>query len=514
MTETTVARNPLSEGLHEYRTAAPVVMVIFGATGDLSNRKLLPSLYNLSKQRLLPPGFSLVGSAIDQVDTKEFRKRVAASVKEHSRTQPVEEAVLDGFLECVEYLPIDFGKPEGFKRLKQRLDELDQERGTAGNAIYYCATPPATYEAIAEGLAEVGLAKSRDRHGLRRIVVEKPFGTDLKSARELNAALQRAFGEDGIYRIDHYLGKETVQNILAFRFANSIFEPIWNSHFVDSIQITVAEELGIEHRAAYYDRAGALRDIVQNHALQLLTLVAMEPPVAFDSIAVRDEKVKVLRAIPPLSGAEVATGSVRGQYAEGWVQGEEVGAYREEPGVPKDSQTETYAALALRVSNWRWADTPFYLRTGKRLPKRVTEIRIAFKRPPHLTFGPEATRDLEPNSITLRIQPEEGISLRFGAKVPTAGIRIRSVNMDFLYMSSFLLDAPDAYERLIMDALLGDPTLFTRADEVETAWALIDPIEAEWREGRPKLEMYAAGTWGPEAADKLLDRHGHEWHRP
>jgi glucose-6-phosphate 1-dehydrogenase len=426
----------------------------------------------------------------------------------------VDESVLEGFLECVEYMPIDFGKREGFERLKQRLDQLDDERGTGGNAIYYCATPPATYEAIAEGLAAVGLAKSRERHGLRRIVVEKPFGTDLKSARQLNASLQHAFGEDSIYRIDHYLGKETVQNILAFRFANSIFEPIWNNHFVDSIQITVAEELGIEHRAAYYDKAGALRDIVQNHALQLLTLVAMEPPIAFDSVSVRDEKVKVLRAIPALTGPEVARDTVRGQYAEGWVEGEKVAAYRDEPGVAKDSQTETYAALALHVSNWRWSDTPFYVRTGKRLPKRATEIRVAFKRPPHLTFGPEATRDLEPNSITLRIQPEEGISLRFGAKVPTAGIRIRSVNMDFLYMSSFLLDAPDAYERLIMDALLGDPTLFTRADEVETAWALIDPIESEWRAGRPPLQTYEAGTWGPSAADELVARDRHEWHRP
>jgi glucose-6-phosphate 1-dehydrogenase len=511
---TVTARNPLSEGLHEYRTASPAVMVIFGATGDLSNRKLLPSLYNLVKQRLLPPGFSLVGAAIDAISSEEFRKRAAASVKEHSRTQPVDEAALEGFLETIEYVQIDFGKPEGFQRLKERLDELDKQRGTGGNAIYYCATPPATYAAIAEGLAAVGLARSKDGQGLRRIVVEKPFGNDLKSARELNAVLQRAFGEEGIYRIDHYLGKETVQNILAFRFANSIFEPIWNSHFVESIQITVAEELGVEHRAAYYDHAGALRDIVQNHCLQLLTLVAMEPPVAFDAVAVRDEKVKVLKAIPHLKEPDIERRTVRGQYGEGWVLGQKVPAYRDEQGVPKDSQTETYAALRLQVDNWRWADTPFYVRTGKRLAKRVTEIRVEFKRPPHLTFGREATRDLEPNSITLRIQPEEGISLRFGAKVPTAGIRIRSVNMDFLYMSSFLLDAPDAYERLIMDALLGDPTLFTRSDEVETAWALIDPVEAAWRESRPPLQTYAAGTWGPTAADRMLEADGHEWHRP
>jgi glucose-6-phosphate 1-dehydrogenase len=489
-------------------------MVIFGATGDLSNRKLLPALYNLAKQRLLPPGFALLGAAMDQIPADEFRKRISASVDENSRTQPVDDAVLESFLSNVDYVPIDFGKPEGFERLKQRIEELDRERGAGGNAVYYCATPPATYASIAEGLAAAGIARKEGSQGLRRIVVEKPFGTDLKSATELNAVLHRTFGEDAIFRIDHYLGKETVQNILAFRFANAIFEPIWNSHYVDSVQITVAEELGIEHRAAYYDRAGALRDIMQNHALQLLTLVAMEPPVAFDAVAVRDEKVKVLRSVRPFRGEEVARDTVRGQYIEGWVLGEKVGGYRQEPGVAQDSQTETYAALRLRVDNWRWAHTPFYLRTGKRLPKRVTEIRVQFKRPPHLTFGREATRDLEPNAITLRIQPEEGISLRFGAKVPTAGIRIRSVNMDFLYMSSFLLDAPDAYERLIMDALLGDPTLFTRADEVETAWRLIDPIEASWREGRPPLQTYAAGTWGPEAADKLIEGEDREWHRP
>jgi glucose-6-phosphate 1-dehydrogenase len=511
---TTTAPNPLAEGLHEYRTASPAVMVIFGATGDLSNRKLLPALYNLAKQRLLPPGFALLGAAMDQIPADEFRKRISASVDENSRTQPVDDAVLESFLSNVDYVPIDFGKPEGFERLKQRIEELDRERGAGGNAVYYCATPPATYASIAEGLAAAGIARKEGSQGLRRIVVEKPFGTDLKSATELNAVLHRTFGEDAIFRIDHYLGKETVQNILAFRFANAIFEPIWNSHYVDSVQITVAEELGIEHRAAYYDRAGALRDIMQNHALQLLTLVAMEPPVAFDAVAVRDEKVKVLRSVRPFRGEEVARDTVRGQYIEGWVLGEKVGGYRQEPGVAQDSQTETYAALRLRVDNWRWAHTPFYLRTGKRLPKRVTEIRVQFKRPPHLTFGREATRDLEPNAITLRIQPEEGISLRFGAKVPTAGIRIRSVNMDFLYMSSFLLDAPDAYERLIMDALLGDPTLFTRADEVETAWRLIDPIEASWREGRPPLQTYAAGTWGPEAADKLIEGEDREWHRP
>jgi glucose-6-phosphate 1-dehydrogenase len=389
---------------------------------------------------------------------------------------------------------------------------LDQERHTHGNRVYYCATPPATYATIIEQLHAAGMAAGAGGH--RRIVIEKPFGTDLDSALALNAVAQMAFGEDGVYRIDHYLGKETVQNILAFRFANSIFEPVWNAQYVDSIQITVAEELGVERRGLYYEGAGALRDIVQNHAFQLLALVAMEPPVAFDANSTRDEKVKVLRAIRPLSEAEIARDTVRGQYTRGWILGERVVGYREEPGVAPDSLVETFAGLRLHVDNWRWAGVPFYIRAGKRVPKRVTEIRLQFKRPPHLTFGREQARDLEPNAITLRIQPEEGISLRFGAKVPSAGLKLRSVNMDFLYMSSFMVEAPDAYERLLMDCLLGDPTLFIRADEVETAWKLVDPIERSWRQGHPGLGTYPAGTWGPKAADKLLAADGRQWHQP
>ncbi len=350
--------------------------------------------------------------------------------------------------------------------------------------------------------------------GFHRIVVEKPFGFDLKSARELNKIVQRVFHEDSVFRIDHYLGKETVQNILAFRFANTIFEPVWNSNLIDSVQITAAEELGVELRGAYYDRAGAMRDIIQNHALQLLALTAMEPPIAFDANAVRDEKVKVLRAIRPLSEQELAHGTVRGQYSKGWILGERVVGYREEHGIPPGSLTETFAVLRLFVDNWRWAGVPFYIRAGKRLPKRATEIRVAFKKPPHLTFGRDAAAELESNAITLRIQPEEGISLRFGAKVPSAGVKLRSVTMDFDYASSFLVETPEAYERLLLDCMIGDPTLFTRADEVEAAWALIDPIEAAWRDGRPALQFYEAGTWGTAAAAKLLEADGREWHRP
>ena len=486
-------------------------MVIFGATGDLSGRKLLPALYNLAKQRLLPAGFAVIGAAIDDLTDDTFRKHAAEKITEFSRTQPIDKPVLDAFLSSCFYVKVDFSRLDDFKSLQRRLVELDTSRHVAGNRIFYCATPPPTYETIVEQVKAAAMATGE---GFHRIVVEKPFGSDLKSARELTQILQRVFHEDSVFRIDHYLGKETVQNIVAFRFANSIFEPVWNANLVDHVQITVAEEIGVEGRGAYYDRAGAMRDIVQNHALQLLSLVAMEPPLAFEASTMRDEKVKVLRAIRPIVDDDVALSTVRGQYTKGWVLGEHVPAYREEKNVAPGSLTETFAALRLFVDNWRWANVPFYIRAGKRMPKRVTEIRIEFKRPPHITFGREATKELDPNALTLRIQPEEGISLKFGAKVPSAGLRIRSVTMDFQYMTTFLVETPEAYERLLLDCMIGDPTLFTRADEVEAAWKLIDPIEAAWRDGHPPLAMYAAGTWGPPAASKLLQQDAREWHRP
>jgi len=503
--------NPLAEGLHDYRLADPSIMVIFGATGDLSSKKLLPAIYNLAKQRLLPAGFAVMGAAIDDMSDDAFRKHAAEAITQHSRTQPIDQTVLHAFLSEAFYQKVDFSKRDDFKALQRRLDELDSSRHTGGNRVYYCATPPPTYETIIEQLKATAMTTGP---GFHRIVVEKPFGFDLKSARELNKIVQRVFHEDSVFRIDHYLGKETVQNILAFRFANTIFEPVWNSNLIDSVQITAAEELGVELRGAYYDRAGAMRDIIQNHALQLLALTAMEPPIAFDANAVRDEKVKVLRAIRPLSEQELAHGTVRGQYSKGWILGERVVGYREEHGIPPGSLTETFAVLRLFVDNWRWAGVPFYIRAGKRLPKRATEIRVAFKKPPHLTFGRDAAAELESNAITLRIQPEEGISLRFGAKVPSAGVKLRSVTMDFDYASSFLVETPEAYERLLLDCMIGDPTLFTRADEVEAAWAFIDPIEAAWRDGRPALQFYEAGTWGTAAAAKLLEADGREWHRP
>jgi glucose-6-phosphate 1-dehydrogenase len=508
---TTLAPNPLAEGLRDYRVAEPSLMVIFGASGDLSGRKLLPALYNLAKQRLLPAGFAVIGAAIDDLTDDSFRKHAAEKITEFSRTQPIDKQVLDNFLASSFYVKVDFSRLDDFKSLQRRLVELDTSRHVAGNRIFYCATPPPTYETIVEQLKAAAMTTGA---GFDRIVVEKPFGSDLKSARELTQVLQRVFHEDSVFRIDHYLGKETVQNIVAFRFANSIFEPVWNANLVDHVQITVAEEIGVEGRGAYYDKAGALRDIVQNHALQLLSLVAMEPPLAFEPGAMRDEKVKVLRALRPIVDDDVALSTVRAQYAKGWVLGEQVPGYREEKNVASGSLTETFAALRLFVDNWRWANVPFYIRAGKRMPKHVTEIRIEFKRPPHLTFGREATKELDPNALTLRIQPEEGISLKFGTKVPSAGLRIRSVTMDFQYMTTFLVETPEAYERLLLDCMIGDPTLFTRADEVEAAWKLIDPVEAAWRDGHPPLAMYAAGTWGPAAAAKLLQQDGREWHRP
>ena len=505
------APNPLAEGLHDYRVADPAVMVIFGATGDLAGRKLLPALYNLGKQRSLPAGFAVVGAAMSELSDEAFRKRASDEIHAFSRTQPIDDRVLDALLSSLSYVKVDFSKLDDFKALGKRLQELDNTRLIPGNRIFYCATPPPTYQTIALQIQAAGLHTGSGYH---RIVVEKPFGFDLKSARELSQTLQKVFAEDAVYRIDHYLGKETVQNILAFRFANSIFEPVWNANLIDSVQITVAEEIGIENRGSYYDRAGAMRDIIQNHGLQLLTLTAMEPPLAFEANAVRDEKVKVLRSIRPLIGEDIEQATVRGQYTKGYVLGEQVPAYRAEPNVAPDSQTETFAALRLLIDNWRWANVPFYIRAGKRLPKRVTEIRVQFRRPPHLTFGREAMKEVDPNAITLRIQPEEGISLKFGAKVPSAGLRIRSVTMDFQYQTSFLVEAPEAYERLLLDCMIGDPTLFTRADEVEAAWTLIDPIEDAWRNGRPPLGMYAAGTWGPPAAEQLLQADGREWHRP
>jgi glucose-6-phosphate 1-dehydrogenase len=503
----------------------PCAMVIFGAGGDLTRRLLVPALYNLSHTGLLPEHFAIVGVDIAQRSVEDWRDSLHAMLQSfignpssESRITAIDDAAWQKLAGCMSYVQGDLNSRELFENLRLHLQDVAHQQQTGGNCLFYLAVSDRFFAPVVEQLGHAGLLdeelQDEKPQRWRRVVIEKPFGHSLPSARELNARIRRELREEQIYRIDHFLGKETVQNIMAFRFANSVFEPVWNSNLIDSVQITAAEEIGVELRGSYYERAGTLRDIVQNHALQLLALVAMEPPIAFEANAVRDEKVKVLRAIRPITDEEVAHSTVRGQYIKGWVLGEHVAGYREEKNVAPGSLTETFAALRLFVDNWRWANVPFYIRAGKRLPKRATEIRVQFKRPPHLTFGRQATQELDPNAITLRIQPEEGISLKFGAKVPSAGLKIRSVNMDFQYMTSFLVETPEAYERLLLDCMIGDPTLFTRADEVETAWKLIDPIEAAWRDDRPPLGMYAAGTWGPPGAAKLLQGDGREWHRP
>ncbi|MDO8614501.1 MAG: glucose-6-phosphate dehydrogenase [Dehalococcoidia bacterium] len=493
----------------------PCAMVIFGASGDLTHRMLLPALYNLALDRRLPPRFAVVGFARSDWTDDEFRRRARQSVQQFSR-RPVDDAVWESFANSLFFVSGEYHQPQAHARLAALLKKVEKERGTGGNHLYYLALPPTTFPLIIGGLQKTGgIGRDHQRDGWARVIVEKPFGADLESARELNRQVHNAFREDDVYRIDHYLGKETVQNILVFRFANGIFEPIWNRRYVDHVQITVAESIGVGQRGSYYDATGALRDIVQNHMLQLLSLVAMEPPIAFNGRAVRNEKVKVLHAVRHLAGEEVDAATARGQYARGWISGQEVPGYREEDNVSPHSATETFVALRLFVDSWRWADVPFYLRTGKRLPKRSTEIAVQFKRAPHLLFRDIAdVSAMEPNFLTIRIQPNEGISIKFLTKVPGSPVRIRPANMDFIYGASFLVQAPSAYETLILDALRGDATLFTRADEVEAAWSIMAGVLERWQSAPPPaFPDYEAGTWGPAGADALVERDGREWRR-
>jgi glucose-6-phosphate 1-dehydrogenase len=508
--ETQVLQNVLRDDQRLPRVSEPAVMVIFGASGDLTARKLVPALYDLASQRRLPMELAVVGISRTALSHEEFRERLHDALKEQ-RPGRVSDDVWESFSRSLFYLPGDSKKPETYEELQGFLKELDKERGTEGNRIFYLASSPSLFPTIVERLGEAGM--SEEDGGYARLVVEKPFGRDLMSARELNGEIRRYFEETQIYRIDHYLGKDTVQNILALRFSNGIFEPIWNQHYVDHVQITVAEDIGVGTRGAFYEEAGALRDIVQNHVMQVLCLTAMEPPVTFDAESVREEKVKVLKAVRPIPEDEVDLYAVRGQYERGWVWGEEVEGYREEEDVAPDSSTETYVALKVFVDNWRWAGVPFYIRAGKRLPKKATEIAIQFHSTPHTPFARDETLGLEPNVLVLRIQPEEGISLKIGAKVPGSGFEISSVNMDLLYGTAFLEEAPDAYQRLLLDLMLGDPTLFIRADEAEGAWSILEPVMRAWSESK-EAPTYPAGTWGPEEADELLERDGREWRRP
>src|ERR1700682_2214403 len=504
--------NPLREGLSTRAVPQPCSLVIFGATGDLTHRKLVPALYNLAADGELPPAVAVVGFARREKSDDEFRHEMEESTRKFSR-QSVRDEIWKTFAQSIFYHQSDFGDESGYKTLATKLDKIDKERATRGNRLFYFAVAPDQFEPILKHLKAVGLNQAR-AGSWARIIVEKPFGTDLASARELNRIVHSSFSEEQTYRIDHFLGKETAQNILVLRFANAIFEPLWNTRYLDHIQITAAETLGVEGRAGYYEGAGALRDMVQNHLLQFLCLVGMEAPTDLGADSIRDEKVKVVRSLRRLTGKDVATNVVRGQYAEGAIDGKPVAGYRQEKNVDPRSATETYAALRLFIDNWRFSEVPIYLRVGKRLPKSGTEISVHFKKAPHVLFNKEAT-ERDQNVLVIRIQPDEGISLRMQAKMPGTSFRIEPVKMDFHYGTSFGKASPEAYERLLLDAMSGDATLFARRDEVEEAWAFIDPIEEAWvaKENQPGLFEYPAGSWGPEEADELLARDGRAWRR-
>ena len=492
--------------------APPCVMVIFGAAGDLTKRKLIPALYNLKHSALLSEQFTVLGIARAEMSDEEFRSRMRDDMKEFA-TDEVDPQEWKWLEDRLYYMSGDFNDDAMYAQLKSRIEELNGNHQTEGNFAFYLATAPQFFAPIVAQLGRVGLTNEADGRW-RRVVIEKPFGRDLESARKLNKEIGSILDEHQIYRIDHYLGKETVQNILVFRFGNGIFEPIWNRRYIDSVQITAAEKVGVEQRGAYYEGAGALRDMVPNHLLQLVTLTAMEPPISFGANAVRDEQAKILHAIQCPVPEEAVQRSVRGQYGPGEIDGKQVSGYREEPNVARDSSTETFVALKLLIDNWRWADVPFYLRTGKHLAARDTEIAIQFKRPPFVLFRKTGVDELMRNRLVLHIQPDEGISLRFGAKVPGSIMNIGAVDMDFDYGDYFGDTPSTGYERLLHDCMVGDATLFQRADQVEAGWAVVDPIQQAWSQSEPpKFPNYAAGSWGPQEAFELLERDGREWER-
>jgi glucose-6-phosphate 1-dehydrogenase len=491
------------------RIAGPCAVVLFGVTGDLARNKVVPAIYDLANRGLLPPTFSLVGFGRRDWNDEDFSQFVYQDVKEHSRT-PFRQVSWDRLAEGCRFVQGAFDDDAAFARLAETLEKLDAERGTGGNHCFYLAIPPKSFPAVLEQLSKGGLARPQ-QDSWRRVVIEKPFGRDLDSARELNQLVNSVFPEESVFRIDHYLGKETVQNIMALRFANQLFDPIWNAHYVDHVQITMAEDIGLGGRAGYYDGIGAARDVIQNHLMQLLALTAMEEPVSFHPSELQSEKIKVLSAVQLAQPLDETT--CRGQYTAGWQGGEHVVGLLEEEGFSKDSTTETFAAITVEVDTRRWAGVPFYLRTGKRLGRRVTEIALVFKRAPHLPFDATMTDELGANALVIRVQPDEGITLRFGSKVPDSAMEVRDVNMDFSYGSAFSEESPEAYERLILDVLLGEPSLFPVNEEVELAWEILDPALDRWAEhGKP--EPYEAGTWGPAASFEMLGRTGREWRRP
>ena len=491
------------------RIAGPSALVIFGVTGDLARKKLMPAVYDLANRGLLPPGFGLVGFARRDWEDQDFAKVVHDAIKQYART-PFDEDVWNQLAEGIRFVQGEFDDNAAFEELKKTLKELDKSRGTMGNHAFYLSIPPKSFPEVTEQLRRSGLADKKEGQW-RRVVIEKPFGSDLKTARELNAVVESVFPPDSVFRIDHYLGKETVQNILALRFANEMYEPIWNANYVDHVQITMAEDIGVGGRAGYYDGIGAARDVIQNHLLQLLALTAMEEPVSFNAKDLRAEKEKVLSAVRLPD--DLSTATARGQYSSGWQGGEKVVGFLDEDGMNPKSLTETYATIRLDIGTRRWAGVPFYLRAGKRLGRRVTEIAVVFKRAPQNLFDKSQTGTLGQNALVIRVQPDEGVTIRFGSKVPGAGMQVRDVTMDFGYGHAFTEASPEAYERLILDVLLGDPPLFPRHQEVELSWKILDPIEEFWAtQGQP--DQYMPGTWGPASADELLERDGRTWRRP
>jgi glucose-6-phosphate 1-dehydrogenase len=498
--------NPLEDGLRIEPTPGATTLVIFGASGDLTRRKLLPALHHLSRGERLPARFSVVGVARTPLGDEGFRQQLRDSLREFAGVEG-EDEVGASLGARMYYLHGELDDPALYQRLRQRLDEIDGADGV----LFYLAIPPSVYATVIEQIGAAGLSALASESGWRRIIIEKPFGTDLATARELNQLVHRHFDEAHVFRIDHYLGKETVQNLLVFRFANGMFEPIWNRRYIDHVQITAAETVGVERRAAYYEGAGALRDMVQNHLMQVVALVAMEPPTAFTAESVRDRKLDAILSIQPLAADGRSDGVVRAQYGTGWVGGHEVPGYREEPGVARQSQTETFAAMRLQLDSWRWAGVPFYLRTGKRLPKRTTEIAIQFKRPPLEVFKRVSPSPVASNLLIVNVQPDEGISVRFDAKLPGSRMQIAPVMMNFRYGTAFGGGVPEAYETLLIDAMLGDPTLFARHDVVEASWALITPVHDGWRAAPGELPIYEAGEWGPKEADALLAQDGRRW---
>lgn len=497
------------------RPEEPCSFIIFGASGDLTHRKLIPALYNLACDNLLPPDFQVYGFAITPMNDESFRKDMEEAVRNSKEASPFDPRLWYSFAKRLHYITASFDAPDGYQQLHEKITTYTKEKNIPDNRLFYLATSPTFYELIVSKLGELGLVtQNANEPPWTRIVVEKPFGHDLQSAKTLNANIHKVFQEDQVYRIDHYLGKETVQNILAFRFANSIIEPIWNRRYIDHVQITAAETLGVEHRGAYYESAGCLRDMVQNHLFQILSVICMEPPVRYEGTSLRDRKADVLRAVVPINPENLAEIAVRGQYGPGIINGQSVVGYRQEPNVNPQSNVDTYVALKLFVDNWRWADVPFYLRSGKRLAAKCTEVVIQFKRVPHLFFQLPPEDQIEPNLLIMRIAPDEGIALRFEAKVPGPDMVLRSVQMNFSYAETFKVSPATAYETLLLDAMIGDTTLFNRADQVELSWAIIEPLLEVWSATRPfqPFPNYAAGTWGPAAADALIARDGRAWH--